>query len=299
MPSASSVPAARVRSARRFTAAAASSVLPLRAAASTSSGSDHAETISSSRSLARWAGSSAAACWPSPLCSSARAYSPKVRTTPSARSIAATSLASIIGRPCASSPRHPACRTRPKTIGDVPVASAISSASSSSAAAAASSPSKHRTSESRLSASGSTASAPVSRAIWTLTQGERVPCVVVEQVRSDAPGDPWPADVLIGPATLVAHGDQRLLERARAGGVAVGEADREPVEQQIDGVRTARAGRRIARGPRHGRHASAEAAGDACCPYRLEVGLGAQGRDRALRAARPHRAAAAPRRPRV
>ena len=64
-------------------------------------------------------------------------------------------------------------------------------------------------------------------------------CLVIEHVERHASGEPGSADVLPGMTVVVLNCAQCLLEQARAGHVAVGEPDRQSVQEQVDGTRRA------------------------------------------------------------
>ena len=107
--------------------------------------------------------------------------------------------------------------------------------------------------------------------------GQRIPGIVIEQLRRDAAGRPRPAHVLPGTPALVTDRSQCPLERRRAGRITGGETHGQAFEQQIDGTRHPWWGRRLASGLGGGPRAAAEPAGDARGAQRFQVGLARKG----------------------
>jgi hypothetical protein len=107
-----------------------------------------------------------------------------------------------------------------------------------------------------------------------LASRQRMPRLVVPQIPRDPAGQPKPAGRLVAAAGFP-EGLKCLLEGPDGGGVPLGEADHQAVEQKVD-----QSGRSWCRGPRSDRlrnlgsgAAYAEAAAEDCCCERLEICL--------------------------
>ena len=105
------------------------------------------------------------------------------------------------------------------------------------------------------------------------TGGDGMPGVICEQVGGYAPGQPRPADTWRLALALVAKRGECALESWRTGGVAVGEPNRQPIEQQVHRARSPWS--RWCRASRVGglEHARAEPGGDARGSRRLQMGI--------------------------
>ena len=118
--------------------------------------------------------------------------------------------------------------------GALPVASVIASASSIRAAAAANSSGVHvhacaicgreREEAERAGVAGE----------LQLAGRQLVPRLVLPKIRCDAAREPEPANVVLAVALVSGYRVQRLPERRHAGRVAVGEASRQSVEEEVD-----------------------------------------------------------------
>src|SRR5262249_39698776 len=67
-------------------------------------------------------------------------------------------------------------------------------------------------------------------------RAEGMAALRVEQVERHGAGDPGPADILFAAGIVLAQCPERSLERVGACRVAVGEADREPIQQHVEGT---------------------------------------------------------------
>ena len=176
-----------------------------------------------------------------------------------------------------------------------PVAFAMSSASSSRALAPSRSPSRQRTCARWIEREREHPEGAVLARQLNAARGEVVPGVVGEQLRRDASGEPGPADTHVLPLALLAKRGECPFQRGRAGGVAVGEPNRQPVDEQVHGARLIR----YAAVPREPRVRPPASRGRAC-RRRLRPGgrpgtRRAKGKRQAVRAAWPRRGAAAAR----
>ena len=169
------------------------------------------------------------------------------------------------------------------------------SASSSRAPAPSRAPSTQRRCARWLSAIGSTPRAPALAGQFNASGGQVVPSVVVEQLRrrrverTTASGRSPPAR-----SPSFAKRRECALQRGYAGGVPLGEPNRQPVDEQVHGARLIRYARCLESCARDLHHPRTEPARDACGAEGGQVRVAERGTSSGS-SCRPRRATAAAR----